>query len=75
MNNSIIELKKVTHLLPAIEIDMGGFPVKQPMPTQKVNRVDPEYSISGFLKSDPSLADPAINEKIARDLTAAGLLN
>jgi len=34
-------LKKVTHLLPAIEIDMGGFPVKQPMPTQKVNRVDP----------------------------------
>jgi len=33
--------KKVTHLLPAIEIDMGGFPVKQPMPTQKVNRVDP----------------------------------
>ena len=35
------KFKKVTHLLPAIEIDMGGFPVKQPMPTQKVNRVDP----------------------------------
>ncbi|RLD18812.1 MAG: pirin family protein [Caldiserica bacterium] len=34
-------LKKVTHLLPAIEIDMGGFLVKQPMPTQKMNRVDP----------------------------------
>jgi len=34
-------LKKVKYLLPAIEIDMGGIPVKQPMPTQKVNRVDP----------------------------------
>ena len=34
-------LKKVKYLMPAIEIDMGGIPVKQPMPTQKVNRVDP----------------------------------
>ncbi len=34
-------LKKVKYLLPAIEIDMGGIPVKQSMPTQKVNRVDP----------------------------------
>ena len=34
-------IKKVKHLLPAVEIDMGGFPVKQPLPSQKVNRVDP----------------------------------
>ncbi len=34
-------LKKVKKLLPAIEIDMGGFSVKQALPTQKVERVDP----------------------------------
>ena len=36
-----LNLKKVKTLLPAVKIDMGGIPVKQPMPTQKVNRVDP----------------------------------
>ncbi len=35
------KLKKVKTLLPAIGIDMGGIPVKQPMPTQKVKRIDP----------------------------------
>ncbi len=34
-------LKEVKYLLPAIKIDMGGFPVKQPMPTQKVTQIDP----------------------------------
>jgi redox-sensitive bicupin YhaK (pirin superfamily) len=34
-------LKKVALLLPSIEVDMGGFPVKQPMPTQSVDQVDP----------------------------------
>jgi len=34
-------LKKVKILLPSVEIDMGGTPVKQSLPTQKVNRVDP----------------------------------
>jgi len=34
-------LKKVDLLLPSIEVDMGGFPVKQPMPTQNVDQVDP----------------------------------
>jgi len=33
--------KKVKYLLPAIEVDMGGFPVKQPLPTNKVDQVDP----------------------------------
>ena len=33
--------KQVTNLLPSVTIDMGGFPVKQPMPTQKVQQVDP----------------------------------
>lgn len=33
--------KKVSHLLPAVEIDMGGFPVKQALPTAKVDQVDP----------------------------------
>ena len=33
--------KQVTNLLPSVTIDMGGFPVKQPMPTQKIQQVDP----------------------------------
>ncbi len=35
------EIKGVKVLLPATKIDMGGFPVKQALPTQKVERVDP----------------------------------
>ena len=33
--------KKVIHFLPAVEIDMGGFHVKQPLPTAKVDQLDP----------------------------------
>ena len=33
--------KQVKYLLPAVEIDMGGFPVKQALPTQKVQQLDP----------------------------------
>lgn len=36
-----INNKQVKYLLPAIAIDMDGFPVKQPMPTQKIQQVDP----------------------------------
>ncbi|TVZ28366.1 hypothetical protein JM83_3491 [Gillisia sp. Hel_I_86] len=36
-----IYLKKVKFLLPSVKIDMGGFPVKQALPTQKVQQVDP----------------------------------
>ena len=34
-------LKEVRFLLPSVKIDMGGFPVKQALPTQKVQQVDP----------------------------------
>ena len=33
--------KVVTHTLPAEMIDMGGFPVKQALPTHRVEQVDP----------------------------------
>lgn len=33
--------KKVKYLLPAKSIDMGGFPIKQALPTQKVSQIDP----------------------------------
>ncbi|MFT6502516.1 MAG: redox-sensitive bicupin YhaK (pirin superfamily) [Crocinitomicaceae bacterium] len=33
--------KIVTHTLPAQKIDMGGFPVKQALPTNNVQQVDP----------------------------------
>lgn len=38
MNN---QLKQVKYLLPAVQIDMDGFPVKQALPTQKVQQWDP----------------------------------
>ncbi len=34
-------VKEVKFLLPSVKIDMGGFPVKQALPTQKVQQVDP----------------------------------
>ena len=34
-------LKKVKYLLPAAKMDMGGFPIKQALPTQKISQVDP----------------------------------
>lgn len=36
-----LSIKKVKYLLPSTEIDMGGFPVKQALPTQKVQQLDP----------------------------------
>ena len=33
--------KSVKYILPAIEFDMGGFPVKQSIPTQRVDQIDP----------------------------------
>ncbi len=33
--------KSIDVLLPAQEIDMGGFPVKQALPTMQVNQIDP----------------------------------
>ncbi len=35
------KMKQVKYLLPATEVDMGGFPVKQALPTQKVQQWDP----------------------------------
>lgn len=35
-----MENKTVKYLLPAQTIDMGGFPLKQPLPTQKVQQLE-----------------------------------
>jgi len=35
------ETKSVKYLLPAVEVDMGGFLVKQPLPTKRIQQVDP----------------------------------
>lgn len=37
----ISEFKRVKYVLPAELVDMGGFPVKQPLPTGRVDQVDP----------------------------------
>ncbi len=36
-----VALKKVKYVLPAEKIDMDGFPVKQALPTHKIQQVDP----------------------------------
>jgi redox-sensitive bicupin YhaK (pirin superfamily) len=36
-----MELKKVKYSLPAVTIDMGGLPVKQALPTNNVDQIDP----------------------------------
>lgn len=36
-----MKFKTITTTLPAVKIDMGGFPVKQALPTAKVAQVDP----------------------------------
>ena len=36
-----VDLKKVKYVLPAEKIDMDGFPVKQALPTHKIQQVDP----------------------------------
>ncbi|MGB6035360.1 MAG: pirin family protein [Cryomorphaceae bacterium] len=36
-----MELKKINQTLPAFELDMGGMPVYQPFPTNKLEQIDP----------------------------------
>ena len=40
--------RPVSHLLPAQELDMGGTIVKQPLPTQNVERIDPFLLLHHF---------------------------
>ncbi|MEE9365022.1 MAG: pirin family protein [Cellulophaga sp.] len=41
LDKSILKLKTIKYVLPAEEVDMGGFPVKQPLPTQKIQQISP----------------------------------
>ncbi len=36
-----MELKKINQTLPAFELDMGGMPVYQPFPTNRMEQIDP----------------------------------
>lgn len=51
-------MKKVKYVLPAERIDMDGFPVKQALPTQKVQQLDPflllHHSTVKFNKNRPA---------------------
>jgi len=47
--------KKVKYLLPAEKMDMGGFPIKQALPTQEVDQVDPFLLLHhGIVKYSPN---------------------
>lgn len=51
-------LKKVKYVLPAEKIDMDGFPVKQALPTHKIQQVDPflllHHALVKFNKNRPA---------------------
>lgn len=51
-------LKKVKYNLPAVKIDMGGFPVKQPFPTNKVANLDP-FLLLHHARTKPIFNRPA----------------
>ncbi len=53
-----VGIKKVKYVLPAEKIDMDGFPVKQALPTHKVQQVDPflllHHATTKFNKNRPA---------------------
>ncbi|HAA12417.1 MAG TPA: pirin family protein [Cytophagales bacterium] len=51
-------LKKVARQMPVFEIDMGGIPVKQALPTQRVEQIDP-FLLLHHGKFDPMQDRPA----------------
>ena len=50
--------KQVKYILPATEVDMGGFPVKQALPTNKVDQVDP-FLLLHHARTTPHTDRPA----------------
>lgn len=51
--------KKVKYLIPAYDVDMGGIPVKQALPTQNVNLVDPflllHHAVFSYTEDAPAI--------------------
>lgn len=58
-----MKLKEVTHLLPALEIDMGGIPVRQAIPANGVNQVDP-FLLLHYGSFEPIQDRPALQQGI-----------
>jgi redox-sensitive bicupin YhaK (pirin superfamily) len=54
----VMDLKKVSKILPAQTIDMDGFPVKQALPTQNVPNLDP-YLLLHHAKTELMFDRPA----------------
>lgn len=50
--------RSVSQLLPAHMVDMGGFPVRQPFPTQRVDQIDPFLLLHHADVKTPQHADP-----------------
>ena len=50
--------RTVSHLLYAEQVDMGGMPIRQPFPTQKVQQIDPFLLLHHANVKAPSHIDP-----------------
>lgn len=53
-----MKTRSVSHLLYAHPVDMGGLPIRQPLPTQQVQQVDPFLLIHHADIKAPSTIDP-----------------
>jgi quercetin 2,3-dioxygenase len=53
-----MKLRTVSRLLYADKVDMGGFPVRQPLPTQQVNQIDPFLLLHHADVKAPSHIEP-----------------
>lgn len=53
-----MKTRTVSHLLYAHPVDMGGLPIRQPLPTQQVQQVDPFLLIHHADIKAPSTIDP-----------------
>ena len=53
-----MKTRTVSHLLYADQMDMGGIPIRQPLPTQKVQQVDPFLLLHHANIKAPAHVDP-----------------
>jgi quercetin 2,3-dioxygenase len=57
-NNEMMKLRTVFRLLYAHQVDMGGMPIRQPLPSQQVEQVDPFLLLHHANIKAPTHVDP-----------------
>jgi quercetin 2,3-dioxygenase len=58
MTNEVMRLRTVSRLLYAHQVDMGGIPIRQPLPSQQVEQIDPFLLLHHANIKAPKHVDP-----------------